>query len=112
MCTICFSSPTANELLACEGYLNNNLGVGIVLTFQEACQTARQAQFNYYFIINILHIRNASAAAVAQANWTKQHTQSWGKGNGAPSRVCCVWHKKQKRNIKNKENEEKLGEKM
>jgi len=34
MCTICSFSPTANELLACEGYLNNNLGVGIVLTFQ------------------------------------------------------------------------------
>lgn len=34
----------------------------VLFTFQQSCQTAN-TQFNYYFIINILHIRNASTAA-------------------------------------------------
>lgn len=72
------------------------------------------AQFNYYFIINILHIRNASAAAAQvrlrsnsplHSTWARRHTQSGAASSSAAAawaakklneaRACCVlWHKR------------------
>lgn len=65
-----------------------------------------QAQFNYYFIINILHIRNASAAA-AQVQASEQHSLAMGSAHAIRSSIrgrakkneaqaCCVWHKRRK----------------
>lgn len=45
-----------------------------------------QAQFNYYFIINILHIRNASAAA-AQVQASEQHSLAMGSAHAIRSSI-------------------------
>lgn len=97
----------------------------IVRTFQEPDhhQTAiaaeeAQTQFNYYFIINILHIRNASAAA-AQVRASEEHSlyglstrnqeEHQGQGKKWSTSVLRVVQKKKKEMLR---KYEKLGKKM